>query len=481
MNQLTQSKWFTSLAIGCFFVCGLWSLWMQAPYWMALPFFFVAIIPMVQFIVTKTDYLYWLLLITLPLSTEFNVTPSLGLDLPDEPLLILLSATVLASLLYQPSAFRFILASPIFKWIMALMIWMCISLMYAPNQWLAFKFILAKTWYILPLVILTALIHQRSSNFKKTALFVCIPMLFVVTQALIRHAWYGFDFVAIKKTMGPFFRNHVNYSAMLVCLIPIGWLMYQFTKDTTKQRLIKAGIGIACLGLFFAYSRGAWLALIMGIIGHWLIKKNQLGKAIIVAIVTLLVGLMVLINQNRFMDFAPEHDQTIFHENFSAHLNATIGLKDISNAERFHRWVAGIRMVAEKPWTGFGANSFYNQYQPYTASAFKTWVSHNPEHSTVHNYFLLITLEQGIPALLLFAGFYLYLLLQTQQLYHQFQNHYYRHIALGLGVVLIMIASLNFTSDLIETDKIGGLFWLSAGLIISLQLFLQQERNSIAG
>lgn len=480
MNSIVQSKWFIGLAISCFFICGIGSLLMQEPYWMAIPFVGLLAIPVLDFVVSKTEHIYWVLLIVLPLSTEFNFTPSLGLDIPDELLLIILSVAVLASILYQPSQFRFIFASPIFRWIIAIVVWMFISLCYAPNQWLALKFILAKIWYILPLVLLTALIHQRSSNFKKTALYLCIPMLLVVLQTLIRHSFYGFDFVAIKKTMAPFFRNHVNYSAMLVCLIPVGLLIQHFTPDLRKRNIIKVGIGIALLGLFFAYSRGAWLALVVGIMAYWLIKKNILGKAILVGTIALIIGLIVLMNNNRFMQFAPEHDQTIFHENFSEHLNATIGLKDISNAERFHRWVAGVRMVAKKPWTGFGANSFYNNYQPYTAAPFKTWVSNNPEHSTVHNYFLLIALEQGIPALILFVGFFIYLLMQTQALYHQFQNNYFRKIALVVGILLMMIASLNFTSDLIETDKIGGLFWLSLGIIIALKKQHQIERESIA-
>lgn len=480
MKRIVQSKRFIGLAISCFFICGMGSLLMQELYWMAIPFIVLAAIPFLHFMVSKTEHIYWLLLIVLPLSTEFNFTPSLGLDIPDEPLLIILSIAVLASLLYQPSSFRFIFLSPIFRWITAIVIWMFISLYYAPNQWLALKFILAKIWYILPLVLLTALIHQRSSNFKKTALLICIPMILVVIQTLIRHALYGFDFIAIKKTMGPFFRNHVNYSAMLVCLIPIGLLIHYFTQDLRKQKLIKAAIGIALLGLFFAYSRGAWLALVVGVLAYWFIKKNILGKAILVGIITISIVLIALTNNNRFMQFAPEHDQTIFHENFSEHLNATISLKDISNAERFHRWVAGIRMVAKKPWTGFGANSFYNNYQPYTAAPFKTWVSNNPEHSTVHNYFLLIALEQGIPALLLFVGFFIYLLMQTQQLYHQFQNNYYRAIALTLGIVLMMIASLNFTNDLMETDKIGGLFWLSTGILIALLEHQKIEKTSTA-
>src|SRR3989339_131809 len=481
MPSIIYSKWFNWFAIGSFFLCGLWSLLTQEPYLLVVPFIVITAFPLFQFIVTKTEQLYWLLLVVLPLSTEYNFTPSLGLDLPDEPLLIILSITVFASILYQPAQYKFIFASPIFRFIIALLTWMFISLYYAPNQWLALKYILAKSWYILPLVLLTALIHQRSSNFRKTSLYICIPMLLMVVQALIRHAFYGFDFVAIKKTMGPFFRNHVNYSAMLVCLLPIGLLIHQFTHPLRTKKLIEIGLGIAFIGLFFAYSRGAWLALIIGMMAYWFIKKNILGKTILIGMITIYITFVALINNNRFMRLAPEHDQTIFHENFSEHLNATIGLKDISNAERIHRWVAGVRMVAEKPWTGFGANSFYNNYQPYTAAPFKTWVSNNPENSTVHNYFLLIAIEQGIPALLLFTGFFIYLLLLSQQLYHQFQNNYYRAISLGLGIMLLMIASLNFTSDLIETDKIGGLFWLAAGILISLKHHQQIEKEALAG
>ncbi len=236
MPSIIHSKWFNWFAISSFFLCGLWSLLTQEPYWLAVPFILVLAFPLFQFVVTKTEQLYWLLLIVLPLSTEYNFSSTLGLDLPDEPLLIILSVAVLASILYQPTSYRFIFDSPIFRWIIAYLIWMFISLCYAPNQWLAIKFLLAKTWYILPLVLLTALIHQRSGNFKKTALYLCIPMLLVVIQTLTRHAFYGFDFVAIKKTMGPFFRNHVNYSAMLVCLIPVGFLIHHFTQDHPAKK-----------------------------------------------------------------------------------------------------------------------------------------------------------------------------------------------------------------------------------------------------
>ncbi|TAG13733.1 MAG: O-antigen ligase domain-containing protein [Sphingobacteriia bacterium] len=254
--------------------------------------------------------------------------------------------------------------------------------------------------------------------------------------------------------------------------------MHKFTPAHSRNRkLVNIGLLIAGFGLFFAYSRGAWLALIVGLLAAWLIRKKIIFKTIIAAMVLIVICITTLSYQNNYLRFAPEHDQTIFHTDFRDHINATVTLKDISNAERFHRWVAGIRMVAEKPFTGFGPNSFYSQYQPYTVSSFKTWVSNNPEHSTVHNYFLLTAIEQGILGLILLLAFWMYLLIQSQTLYHQFKNKFHQAIALANGTLLSMIACINFTSDLIETDKIGGLFWLSVGIIIILEIKLKQEQQ----
>lgn len=456
------------------------AIYWKEPIWLLVPFAVITAIPVTQWITKNTEQLYWCYLFVLPLSTEFNFTPSLGLDLPGEPLLILLTLLLLASFIYQPGFYRPLFKTVIAKWLVIYFGWMTISACYADNTWLATKFMLAKIWYILPLVFLTAWIHVHKPNFKKLAFMLCVPMLFVIVQALIRHGMYGFEFVAIKKAMAPFFRNHVNYSAMLVCLLPVGWLIYYFTDNPVGKKYIKAALITGLTALFFAYSRGAWLALLVGIIGYYGIRKNRIGQIMLAGIITACISLAVLINNNRFLAFAPEHDETIFHENFSAHLSATVGLKDISNAERFHRWVAGFRMIAEKPITGFGANSFYPAYQPYTIAPFKTWVSNNPEHSTVHNYYLLLAVEQGIPALLIFGSFLLYLILQTQKMYHHFQQNYYQMISLVTGIILLMIASLNVSSDLIETDKIGGLFWLCTGIVLTLQQLMKREQSSIA-
>jgi hypothetical protein len=71
------------------------------------------------------------------------------------------------------------------------------------------------------------------------------------------------------------------------------------------------------------------------------------------------------------------------------------------------------------------------------------------------------------------------MLMHVQKLYNQFQNNFYRTVTLTTGIIISMIATINTMSDMIETDKIGSLFWLSIGVIIILELKLKEEKESI--
>jgi O-antigen ligase len=136
--------------------------------------------------------------------------------------------------------------------------------------------------------------------------------------------------------------------------------------------------------------------------------------------------------------------------------------------ERVYRWVAAIRMGAEKPVVGFGPHGFYYHYRQYTFPAFKTVSSANVEKSTTHNYFLLLLTEQGIPAMLLYALLTIVVFAQAQRTYHRFQDPFYKNCTLGAAMMFAASFVNNFFSELIETHKVGSLFYLSLALLIVL-------------
>ncbi|MEI9943923.1 MAG: O-antigen ligase family protein [Chitinophagaceae bacterium] len=420
--------------------------------------------------------IFLILLFALPFSAEFQFSETLGTDLPDEFLMIIVSVFFFCYWIYRPAVLPKKTAQhPLIILLLISLCWSLVSVLFSTTPLISFKFLLAKSWYIGAFVIAALIFFTEKQMIRKAITALVAAMVLVTIITMVRHSQYALKFADINKALQPFFRNHVNYSALLVCIIPILFAYWRSVKKAKSKIFIGIIVALMLVALYFSYARGAWLALITGIIAGWLIKRKGLVIGYIVFIVVSISVVFWIKSNDRYLQYAHDYKTTIWHENFEEHLAATYHLKDASTAERFYRWIAGVRMIKDRPLTGFGPNSFYNNYKPYTIPLFKTWVSDNKEHSTVHNYFLLIAIEQGIPGLIIFlvlAGMMLY---YAQHLYHRVKDGFYKTIAIVSGVVLTMIITVNFLSDLIETDKIGSLFFLCLSILVVTDVNTRKE------
>jgi O-antigen ligase len=449
---------FISLAIGTSF------------YWIALiPF----VIVFFYFGWQHLPFVFFLLIFSLPWSVEFNLNSSLGTDFPDEQLMWLTSALFLAYFIFRPSDAAAKWKHPLVILLFFYFGWLIISVIFSTDSILSVKFFLAKSWYIVAFVFTPLLLFNNKKRIQLTGLTFLVSLLFVVVIILYRHAFLGFRFSDVNEAVSPFFRNHVNYSAMMVCSVPVLIAAYQLSKRFRTSIVI--AIIIVLIALFFSYARGAWLALILAAVSYYLIKKKRLVIAFIMSSLLILASLLWISRSDRYLRFENDYRTTIFHKNFEEHLIATYKLKDVSTAERFNRWIAGVRMIKDKPLTGFGPNTFYNNYKPYMLPVFKTWVSDNEDHSTVHNYFLLTTIEQGLPGLLFILLLTGALLFYSEKIYHRVHDKFYKNAAMACGVMLVMILTVNFLSDLVETDKVGSLFFLCLATLVAIDVNTKRQ------
>lgn len=419
------------------------------------------------------QFAFFLLIFSLPWSIEYNFNSFLGTDLPDEPLMWLTAFLFLSRFVFKPSEFLKSYKHPLIFLLLINFTWIIIIVVFSTESLLSLKFLLAKSWYLIAFVFVPILFFESKRSVRIAALILAPSMLLVTVIILARHASYRFQFANINDAVTPFFRNHVNYSAMLVCTMPLLIGIYQLTKK--YRLLITTAIIIALVALFFSYARGAWLALLIGLVSYWLIKKRLLLIGFMVVITVIIGSVFWISRSDRYLEYAHDYKTTIFHQNFEEHLVATYKLKDVSTAERFNRWIAGVRMIKDCWLIGYGPNTFYYNYKPYSVPAFRTWVSDNKEHSTVHNYFLLTLIEQGVPGFLLFLLVVGSALYYAEKIYNRTQDKFYKVTAMTCGVMITMILVVNFLSDLIETDKIGSLFFLCLAALVAI------DRKEITG
>jgi len=366
-------------------------------------------------------------------------------------------------LVLNPSILNSLSKHPLMIILTAGLFWTVITIFYSEYPFLSLKYFLAKIWYIIPFCLGTIVFLKNSESLRVAAICIVIPMFIAAIFILTRHAMLGFPFEKVNEVAKPIFRNHVNYAALLVCIIPVSFALY---KNATGYRLFwLLTTFLLLVALFFSFSRGAWLALGAALITIPFVVKRKLQWLILFLSTGIIAGMLWLTAHNRYLDYRPVFEQTIYHSDFDAHIEATYKMRDLSTAERFYRWIAAVRMSKERWLTGYGPNSFYYEYKPYTVNAFTTYVSDNKEHSTVHNYFLLLLTEQGLPGLILFVVLIFSMMLYAQRLYHSSADLHEKGLMLVIASLLSIIAVLISLSDLIETDKIGSLFFICLGLL----------------
>jgi len=441
---------------------------------MATPFFFLFF----YFGWQQWSFIFLLLIFLLPWSIEYNFTPSLGTDLPDEPLMLVTAVLFLSNWFYKPSILSpSVWRHPLISLLILHFAWIIVTVIFSSDALISLKYLLAKGWYLLAFIFAPLVLFKEKKNIRLAAILFLTSMLLVTILSLYRHYKLGFSFANINNAVTPFFRNHVNYSAMLVCAVPVLVASWQLNK---KYRLIVLiALVVVLAALFLSYARGAWLALVIGVAVYVLIVIRKLFVVFVLSAVLLVASLFWLKTNDRYLEYSHNFRTTIFHKDFKQHWAATYQLKDVSTAERFNRWIAGVRMIGDHWVLGVGPNTFYYNYKPYTIPVFKTWVSKNEEHSTVHNYFLLTAIEQGLPGLLIFLLLIGAMIFYAERLYHRVKDKFYRTTAMACGVILLMIITVNFLSDLIETDKIGSLFFLCFATLVTVDIN-NKNKNQIS-
>lgn len=450
-------------------VCAIAVLWFQQIYFAAVPFAVLLGLLMMYDI----RIAYFLLLMSIPFSFNLEEKLGIGIDFPDEPLMLVITLAFAFVLIlnYREIKFREWLKNPLILLIVLSFIWMSITVVFSPTPSFSAKYLVKRIWYLVPFLFFALLLFQQKINIDRSFKYMFWPLLIIICIVLYRYSAVDFRFEEVHDPIQPFFLNHVMYGSMISCFVPlIAGAIFLKKRFSFSWLFLFAALTVFLIAVYFSYSRAAWVAVIFAAVTFVFIQFRIMHYAMLAFYALVLSGVIYLSTNNTYLNYRPKFEKTIMHESLTDHIMATLQGTDISSAERYYRWIAAVRMSVDHPVLGVGPNNFYDYYKQYTITSYRTWVSRNPERSTTHNYFLFMLVEQGYPALILYATLIFMIFYHGQKVYHQ-QTIYFNKVVVMSA--LCMIAALfinNFFSELLETDKIGSLFLLGIAIIVSVDL-----------
>lgn len=232
--------------------------------------------------------------------------------------------------------------------------------------------------------------------------------------------------------------GHFNaFGAYLAMLVPLFFNMSLSEHRRGRRVVFIAAMALAVAAVMFTFSRGAWIGILSGLLlASWLRGMNQFIKY-------LTVGVIVIITISVFI---PKQI-----ERYTGRMASITEINDESTQSRLEQYEMSLEIMMNSPFFGTGIGQVWDY-----ASARGT-----PELGEIHNLFLNIGADRGIPAMIaLFFVFLLYYRAITQRI-TQSRSRFFKNMYIANISVLVSFLVVNLTA-----------YQLVRGLGVLLGLFL---------
>jgi O-antigen ligase len=444
--------------------------WLDQP---ILSFFPIGMM-LIYFAIYQTEKLFLALAFFTPLSVNIEeFSQSFGLFLPTEPLLFGLMLLLSAMQIQNPFLDQRIWKHPIIITVLLFICWIFISSITSSHVLVSFKFLLSRMWFFVPVLLFGTYFFRKESNRITFFWLFVIGSCITIVYTLMHHAQYNFGEKEGHWVMNPFFKDHTIYGAIVALILPISISLFWYKKHSILIQVVLIFlISLILVGLYFSYTRAAWLSIIIavlvGLIVHYRVNfKLLMGIGLFSLLIVFLkwdsIEMELARNKN-------EHTTESFNERFQSAANVST---DASNLERINRWSCAISMFKERPIFGFGPGTYAFEYAPFQEPENLTIISTNfGDLGNAHSEYLGSLSEMGIFGLLTFLGVVIAIFYSAVTLYHHYpiSDKKNRTIVMGIVLALTTYFSHAFLNNFLDTDKAAVPIWGMCAMLIVMGL-----------
>ena len=475
---MQPSRKVLTLIILAFFLAILFSYFI----WFDLAEFYLFPIALllVYLAIFQTETLFLSLAFFTPFSINIEeFSKSFGLFIPTEPLLFGLMLILLFFQFKTPFVDKQIWKHPIIISVLVFISWMFVTAITSSHVLVSFKFILSKLWFIIPILFFGSHFFKKETNRNWFIRLFIIGTSCTIIYTLIHHSTYDFGEKAGHWVMSPFFKDHTIYGAIIAMIIPLLLSWYFSEKYAPLIQISLIGIIIIVFfGLYFSYTRAAWLsiaiAIIVGFIIHFKVNFKILLFLASVACIFLFFQWDTI--QMELARNTHEHTTEAFDERIQSAANVTT---DASNLERINRWNCALSMFQQRPIFGYGPGTYALEYAPFQEAKNLTIISTNfGDMGNAHSEYLGALAEMGLIGLLTFIAFVIAIFYSAIQLYYSWpaDDKQTRIKIFGMILSLTTYFSHAFLNNFLDTDKAAIPVLAMCSIIIVLDLKRRQIR-----
>jgi putative inorganic carbon (HCO3(-)) transporter len=454
--------------------------------------FFVLLVLLTPFVLVSlfVDYRYilYLLLFSLPLSVNLRIDKiNLNIDFPSEPFIGLLAIVALI-FIFSRDKKTDILTHTLSKLLFFYWLTLVISFAFSTMPMVSLKTLIISSSYLLVFYyLLSYYLINNNWNVKQPFLLYAFSLFGIVLFTVWKHSNYGFNKDYAATIVEPFFSDHTIYGACLSFMIPICAILYFRADKLGMSFFQKSMVGFFLIfflvGIYLSHSRATWISLVsLSIVV--LILKYRISFSSLMSFFAILL-LIAFLNMDALMPLLVKNknDSKDKRANLEEQVRSVTNIKnDVSNTERINRWQCAVRMVKEKPLTGFGIGTYQFNYITFQKESEMTVISVTSAKNnyaqgmggTAHSEYLLTLSENG-----LFSGFallaiVLYSIYLGMKLYYKGTDDI-KYYALMIMLSLVTYFLHGVFNNFLTTDKAAFLVW--GGLAVLCVLDIKYKRN----
>jgi O-antigen ligase len=469
---LREHSWL--LLFGALFIGLLgYSIWFDLWYAYLIPYALVVLFVAIFY----TEYTFFFIIAMTPLSVNIEeYTDGFGLFLPTEPLLFGTMMLLLMQSLYSRVFPDYLWRNPIVIVMIIYLIWIFITSITSEQPVVSFKYLLARLWFIIPVLFYGSNLFFDPKKIKWFLWLFITGMILVICYTITIHAYYRFGEKESHWVMWPFFKDHTIYGALVALIVPLVFALYFSRRHTPLVQFILIGfMVINLIGLYFSYTRAAWLSIVLAL-GVWALIRFKVRFSIFSTAVLMVLGFIWYSWDGIQQDLArnkSEHTTEEFGERLESATNVTT---DASNLERINRWSCAIDMFEERPLVGFGPGTYAFEYARFQDPENLTIISTNfGVGGNAHSEYLGPLAEMGLIGMLLVFALVFVIFYFSIKLYHRWPESDRETRTLIMGMILALTTYFihGLLNNYLDTDKAAIPIWGMCAVFIALDARLR--------